>query len=118
MKRVMKKKKGFTLMELLIVIAIIVVLVAISIPVFKGQITKANETADVADIRSCYAEHQEEILTSGETIATAVAAVNALDLNYPDNLGGSEGMITYTAHVIKSNGTNVFTWEFKTADIE
>ena len=37
------RKKGFTLMELLIVIAIIVVLVAIAIPVFTKQLEKAKE---------------------------------------------------------------------------
>ena len=40
----MKKseKKGFTLAELLIVVAIIVVLVAISIPIFNSQLEKAR----------------------------------------------------------------------------
>ena len=38
----MKKKKGFTLAELLIVVAIIAVLVAISIPIFTSQLKKAR----------------------------------------------------------------------------
>ncbi len=54
----MKKnnKKGFTLAELLIVVAIIAVLVAISIPVFTSQLEKARESTDAANIRSAYAE--------------------------------------------------------------
>ena len=54
----MKKnnKKGFTLAELLIVVAIIAVLVAISIPVFTAQLEKAREATDAANIRSAYAE--------------------------------------------------------------
>ena len=41
MNRTMKNKKGFTLMEMLIVVAIIAVLVAIAIPVYQGQVHKA-----------------------------------------------------------------------------
>ena len=51
-----KDKKGFTLAELLIVVAIIAVLVAIAIPVFTGQLEKAREAADMANIRAAYAE--------------------------------------------------------------
>ena len=39
-------KKGFTLMEMLIVVAIIAVLVAIAIPTFNGALTKSKEAAD------------------------------------------------------------------------
>lgn len=49
-------KKGFTLMELLIVVAIIAVLVAIAIPLFTNQLEKAREATDAANIRSAYAE--------------------------------------------------------------
>ena len=49
-------KKGFTLMEMLIVVAIIAVLVAIAIPAFGGALTKAKEATDVANIRAEYAE--------------------------------------------------------------
>ena len=54
----MKKlnKKGFTLAELLIVVAIIAVLVAISIPVFSSQLEKSREAVDAANIRAAYAE--------------------------------------------------------------
>jgi len=48
--------KGFTLAELLIVVAIIAVLVAIAIPVFSAQLEKAREATDIANIRAAYAE--------------------------------------------------------------
>jgi type IV pilus assembly protein PilA len=48
----MRNKKGFTLMELLIVVAIIAILAAIAIPTFSSSLTKAKNAADVANARS------------------------------------------------------------------
>ncbi len=61
----MKKmnKKGFTLAELLIVVAIIAVLVAISIPIFSSQLEKSREAVDLANIRAAYAEVMTSALT-------------------------------------------------------
>jgi type IV pilus assembly protein PilA len=51
-----KNNKGFTLAELLIVVAIIAVLVAIAIPIFNSQLEKAREATDIANVRDIYAE--------------------------------------------------------------
>lgn len=61
----MKKNnnKGFTLAELLIVVAIIAVLTAIAIPVFTAQLHKSRDAADKANCRSLYAELQADYLT-------------------------------------------------------
>ena len=56
-------KKGFTLMEMLIVVAIIAVLVAIVIPTFASQLNKARVSTDEANIRSGYADVMLKILT-------------------------------------------------------
>ncbi|MEE8792447.1 MAG: prepilin-type N-terminal cleavage/methylation domain-containing protein [Erysipelotrichaceae bacterium] len=50
-----KNKKGFTLAELLIVVAIIGVLVAISIPIFNNQLKKARFATNVANARAAKA---------------------------------------------------------------
>ncbi len=65
----MKKmnKKGFTLAELLIVVAIIAVLVAISIPIFSSQLEKSREAVDLANIRAAYAEVMTSALTEEKT---------------------------------------------------
>ena len=42
--------------ELLIVVAIIAVLVAISIPIFTSQLEKSREATDAANFRAVYAE--------------------------------------------------------------
>lgn len=63
-------KKGFTLAELLIVVAIIAVLVAISIPIFSAQLEKSREATDAANIRSAYAEVSADLLTNESTDKT------------------------------------------------
>ena len=61
-------RKGFTLMEMLIVVAIIAILVAVAIPTFNGALDKARKSTDDANIRAAYAEHQVyEMLHSTDT---------------------------------------------------
>ena len=57
-------KKGFTLAELLVVVAIIGVLVAISIPIFTSQLEKSREAVDIANLRSAKAEAVAAYLSS------------------------------------------------------
>ena len=47
-----KQKKGFTIVELVIVIAVIAILSAVLIPTFAGLIKKANVTADQTLVRN------------------------------------------------------------------
>lgn len=57
-----KNTKGFTLAEVLIVVAIIAVLVAISIPIFTSQLHKARVATDWANVRAYYAELQYDFM--------------------------------------------------------
>lgn len=61
--RKMKNKKGFTLMEMLIVVAIIAILIAIAIPTFASSLNKARVATDEANIRSGYASVMTDVLT-------------------------------------------------------
>ena len=62
----MKNKQGFTLMEMLIVVAVIAILVAVAIPVYNAQMHKAKVSADWANLRAYYAEIQADYITRGE----------------------------------------------------
>ena len=64
-----KNKKGFTLMEMLIVVAIIAVLVAIAIPVLSNNLHKAKVAADWANVRALYANLQADYMMTSEFIA-------------------------------------------------
>ena len=64
-----KNNKGFTLAELLIVVAIIAVLVAIAIPVFTTQLERSREATDIANIRAAYAEVMTDYLSAGGNAA-------------------------------------------------
>ena len=93
----MKKnnKKGFTLAELLIVVAIIAVLVAIAIPVFSTQLEKAKEGVDLANVRTAYAEVKAASLGTKDmtyfkeiTGKQAKAGFKYVDVSeLPENLG-------------------------------
>lgn len=66
----MKRNRGFTLMEMLIVVAIIAVLAAVAIPVFNGSLHKAKVAADMANVRAYYAELQTQLMLTGEADQT------------------------------------------------
>ncbi len=59
----LNNKKGFTLAELLIVVAIVAVLVAISIPIFNGKLKKAKIATDQANVRAAKAAAVAQYLT-------------------------------------------------------
>ena len=74
-------KKGFTLAELLVVVAIIAVLVAIAIPVFSGALTKAQEAADEANLRAAYAKAVTNYLVDNTSYPSAYSGP-ALNKSY------------------------------------
>lgn len=104
----MKKmnKKGFTLAELLIVVAIIAVLVAIAIPVFNAQLQKAKLATDTANVRSAYAEIVADALGNGNTPSLDVTAItNKLPSNKINN-GTTVTLASGSITVTNSAGTN------------
>ena len=112
-----KNNKGFTLMEMLIVVAIIAVLVAIAIPTFTSSLNKARVATDEANIRSGYASTMLEILTSNEDVPTGTK----FQLNSDGSVTKGETAGTYTTKgdatkigtTIDVAGQNVAAWDAK-----
>ncbi|MGL5979023.1 MAG: pilin [Erysipelotrichaceae bacterium] len=58
MKKMMKNKKGFTLVELIVVIAILGVLAVIMVPAFTGYVAKAKVSKEVSSAKSWCTAYQ------------------------------------------------------------
>lgn len=62
-------KKGFTLVELMVVVVIIGILVAIAVPIYNTTTTNAQNRADQANIRVIEGALQSYIANTGGTYA-------------------------------------------------
>ena len=89
----LRNKKGFTLIEMLVVIAIIAVLVSIIIPTVTSATDKAAAAADAANLRSILGTLNAELAAGGEEIGNAVEAIAAPDSKLNP---GAELHILYT----------------------
>lgn len=114
-----QNKNGFTLMEMLIVIAIIAVLIAVAIPVFASQLEKAREATDLANVRSAYAQVSTEALL-GDSEATVTVDLKQKQADWqsvdPVNIGGivhskSQGNTKNWIGVAAPNGTCVVSYK-------
>ena len=66
----MKKmnKKGFTIVELVIVIAVIAILSAVLIPTFSGVVANAEKQAAIADAKAAYQQYVATQTLNGEEV--------------------------------------------------
>lgn len=100
-------KKGFTLAEMLIVVAIIAVLVAVSIPVFTSKLEKAREATDIANMRAAkaaavaaYLDEDDLIMEDGEVkgdtfyydAAAGTLSAENLSVGYGQGTGADGGL--------------------------
>ena len=107
-----KNESGFTLIELMIVIAIIGILAAIAIPQFSAYRTRSYNSAAQADLRNA-ATAQEAYQVDNQTYCSAVAslvgATYGLYTSTNVTLTGGGGAETYimTGHHDKGDATYV-----------
>ena len=82
-----KNTKGFTLLEMLIVVAVVAVLAAVAIPAISKSVHRSQEMADVANVRAYYAFLQADYMSTGKCLPgiTDLIEGNIKDtIIYPD----------------------------------
>lgn len=99
-----RNKKGFTLAELLIVVAIIAVLVAIAIPAYSAQLDKAREAVDRSNARAgsslAVADYQLSGLKDDKTFTFSTDDQHSLTV-----VQGETGDLAAVSSKLKSTGT-------------
>ncbi len=85
-----KMKKGFTLIEMLVVILIIVILITIAVPAIAGYREEARETADLGDAKTLYTAveatltmFEGDILTDGMAFLSQLSGSNEVYTHQP-----------------------------------
>ena len=111
-----KRKAGFTFAELLIVVAIIAVLVAISIPIFTSQLEKAREAVDLENVRSAYSIMQYSKMSeqgpNGEKLSKEKTYYFYLqpDGHFEEYIYGGGQSSMDTAYTLKSHHPKISEW--------
>ena len=89
-------KKGFTIVELVIVIGVIAILAAVMIPTFSGIIQKAEDSKALQNARNAYTEALVENPSAGYTVVCD--GTNHYDVT---------NEFAKTAHVDHAGATNI-----------
>ena len=89
--RALKEKKGFTLVELIVVLVILAILAALLVPALTGYIDRANNEKIIAETR--------QAVMAAQTIASEEYANNVKDLSAGTSVNSNGSSVTYTSAI-------------------
>ncbi|MDV0439496.1 pilin [Xanthomonas sacchari] len=98
----MKKQQGFTLIELMIVIAIIAILAAIALPMYRDYVAKSQLAAALAEVNPAKTMLESK-LQEDSTYVPATAADVGLQSTSPRCTTFSATATTLSCNTIKGN---------------
>lgn len=88
----------------MVVVAIIGVLVAVSVPIFNSQLEKSREATDLANVRSAYAQVMTEAISKDGLPEPVAVFLKQTQDNWQTKLPITIGGVTY-------NGTQSDNWK-------
>ena len=117
-------RKGFTIVELVIVIAVIAILATVLIPTFGNMIQKANESKAMQEARNIFTEYMIDHAQDGAVDGIIVIkdgeyvyAINDGEFKV-DAKGNLENLKTYTAAQAVVTAPNGYTYTWNEAVVK
>src|SRR5262245_23068497 len=104
-----RREAGFSLLELLVTMAIIFVIASIAIPIYAAAMTKSRKTALAADAQSLYSAFLRYNFDNDVFPSTSTPPARALNLTTLEPLVSSGYLSTATPFVAKLQGGQVTT---------
>ena len=109
----MKNQKGFTLIELMIVVAIIGILAAIAIPAYQDYITRSKVTELATAVSACKTSVSEYAQSQNALPAdTDAAGCSSNATQYMTSLAVANGVITAASAIASAPGNYILTPDY------
>jgi type IV pilus assembly protein PilE len=109
--RLPRRSRGFTLIELMITVAIVAILAAVALPAYKGQIARGKRS-DVQSLLVEDAGYMQRYYEANNTYLSTGTGANAISPSLPNTRSPKSGNKNYDIS-IDSDNTSATTFKLK-----